>query len=245
MLTVRYEELGLNPGERLLDLGCGFGRHAFEGLRQGATVVAFDYALEELKQVRATYGAMYEAGEVPTGATAGAVRGDAHRLPFPDACFDRVIASEVIEHLPDDSLAVRELARVLRPGGTIAITVPARFPETVCWKLSEEYHAPIAVGGHLRIYPKKQITNMMENAGLAPYRSHKAHALHSPYWWLKCAVGPTNDENQAVKAYHKLLTWDIMKAPAITRRSEQILNPLLGKSIAVYARKPVKENAGG
>lgn len=244
MLTVRYEQLGLNPGERLLDLGCGFGRHAFEGLRRGATVVAFDYALEELRQVRATYGAMLVANEIPEGATGAAARGDAHRLPFPDASFDRVIASEVIEHLPDDTRAVSELARVLRPGGVIAISVPARFPETVCWKLSDEYYAPKAQGGHLRIYRKKQLIGMMENAGLKPLASHHAHALHSPYWWLKCAVGPTNDENPAVKAYHKLLTWDIMKAPVVTRRTEQVLNPILGKSIVIYARKPVKETAG-
>ena len=48
-------------------------------------------------------------------------------------------------------------------------------------------------------------------AGLEPYGTHHAHALHSPYWWLKCAVRRRQRQGAAVKAYHKLLVWDIMK----------------------------------
>jgi SAM-dependent methyltransferase len=240
MLTVDYDRLGLAPGERLLDLGAGFGRHAFEGLRRGADVVAFDYALEELRQVNDLFGAMVEVGEAPTGATGTTTRGDAHRLPFPDGAFDRIIASEVLEHLPDDAGAIQELARVLRPGGTIAVTVPAQLAESICWRLSDEYHAPHVEGGHLRIYTESAMTELIRDAGLEPTGSHKAHALHSPYWWLKCAVGPTNDDNRLVKAYHRLLVWDITDQPAVTRVTEKLLNPLIGKSIAIYARKPVE-----
>ena len=64
------------------------------------------------------------------------------------------------------------------------------------------------------------------------------HALHSPYWWLRCAVGPTNDTNKAVVAYRKLLEWDITEAPVATRTADRVLNPVLGKSLVVYARKP-------
>ena len=81
-------------------------------------------------------------------------------------------------------------------------------------------------------------------AGLQPEGSHRAHALHSPYWWLKCLVGPTNDTHPLVKAYHRLLVWDIAKAPAITRTTEQVLNPVLGKSVVVYSRKPGAPAAG-
>ncbi|HEX6786115.1 MAG TPA: class I SAM-dependent methyltransferase, partial [Acidimicrobiales bacterium] len=152
MLTVRYEQLGLRRGDLLLDLGCGFGRHAYEAAKRGARVVAFDYAEAELKEVRNTFGAMAEAGEVGPDSLTGAVQGDGTRLPFEDGAFDRVIASEVLEHIPDDQAALDELARVLRPGGTMAVTVPAWLPEQVCWKLSAEYHAPHVEGGHVRIY---------------------------------------------------------------------------------------------
>lgn len=240
MLTVDYDRLGLRPGERLLDLGCGFGRHAFEGLRRGAHVVAFDHSFEELREVNMLFAAMEIEGEAPQGASGASARGDAHRLPFPDGCFDRIIASEVVEHLPDDARAIRELARVLRPGGTLAVTVPAWLAETVCWKLSSEYHAPFVEGGHLRIYTEASMRGLLADAGLEPTGSHLAHALHTPYWWLKCAVGPTNDDNPLVTAYRKVLEWDIVKQPAVTRLAERALNPLIGKSIAVYATRPVE-----
>ena len=68
-----------------------------------------------------------------------------------------------------------------------------------------------------------------------------AHGLHSPYWWLKCAVGVDNDENPLVKAYHQVLVWDIMRTPrwsTLTRAAEKVLNPLIGKSMVLYLRKP-------
>ena len=68
---------------------------------------------------RRVSAAMVEAGElVAEQARAGGVQGDALALPFADGTFDRVIASEVLEHIPDDRAAMAELARVLRPGGT-------------------------------------------------------------------------------------------------------------------------------
>lgn len=243
MLTVDYDRLGLRPGEKLLDLGCGFGRHAFEGLRRGATVVALDYSLDELRQVDELVGAMTEGGEVPTGAVGGGVRGDAQRLPFPDGAFDRIIASEVIEHLPDDDRALAELHRVLRPGGTLAVTVPAWLAETVCWKLSEEYHAPFVEGGHLRIYTEARLREQLRAAGLVPGGAHLAHALHTPYWWLRCAVGPTDDDHRLVRAYRRLLEWDIVERPAVTRVAERVLNPVLGKSLVVYATRPIGAGA--
>jgi SAM-dependent methyltransferase len=237
MLTVRYETLGVRPGDLLLDLGCGFGRHAFEAARHGATVVALDYAESELKEVRNTFEAMAKAGEVAPSAPAGTVQGDATRLPFADGAFDRVIASEVLEHVPDDVAAMGELARVLRPGGTMAVTVPAWLPERVCWALSDEYHAPFVVGGHVRIYRETELREKLRGAGVEPGAAHRAHALHSPYWWLRCAVGPTNETNPLVRGYRKVLEWDIVSAPAATRVADRVLNPVLGKSLVVYARK--------
>ncbi len=237
MLTVRYDRLGLQPGDRLLDLGCGFGRHAFEAAKRGARVVAFDYAEAELKEVRNTFGAMAGAGEVDHDSCVGTVQGDATQLPFADGAFDRIIASEVLEHIDDDGAAMAELARVLRPGGTMAVTVPSYGPERVCWALSEEYHAPFVEGGHVRIYREWELRAKLRDAGMAPGFAHHAHALHSPYWWLRCAVGPTNDGNALVHAYRRFLEWDITAAPPVTRWADRLLNPLLGKSLVVYAVK--------
>ena len=238
MLTVRYDRLGLQAGDRLLDLGCGAGRHAFEAARQGATVTAADLDLAELKDVHQLFDAMGSAGELTAGGSGSAVGGDALRLPFADGTFDRIIASEVMEHIPDDAAAAAELARVLRPGGTIAVTVPAWFPEQVCWAITDEYHAPHVPGGHVRIYSESVLRRRLRDAGLRPGTAHRAHALHSPYWWLKCAVGTTNDDHPLVRAWHRLLVWDITERPLVTRVAEGILSPVLGKSLVVYATKP-------
>jgi hypothetical protein len=104
--------------------------------------------------------------------------------------------------------------------------------------LSDEYHAPFVAGGHVRIYTEDELRVRMRSAGLVPGASHRAHSLHSAYWWLRCAVGPTNETNKAVVAYRKLLEWDITEAPVMTRTADRILNPVLGKSLVVYAQKP-------
>lgn len=244
MLTVDYDRLRLAAGDRLLDLGCGAGRHAFEALRRGARVTAFDYDEAELKDVAAMASAMAEAGDIPTPGGNACARGDGTALPFPDGSFDRIIAAEVLEHIVDDRAAIAELARVLRPGGTMAVTVPAWLAERVCWALSDEYHAPHVPGGHVRIYTESGLRAKLRAAGLRPQGAHHAHGIHAPYWWLKCAVGPTNDDNPLVRAYHQALVWDIAGTRpwhTLTRLADRVLTPVVGKSIVIYAGKPDPE----
>jgi SAM-dependent methyltransferase len=237
MLTIRLDRLGVRPGDLVLDAGSGFGRHAFAVARSGATVVALDYAPKEVADTRATFAAMVEAGEITEDRFGGGLQGDATALPFADASFDRVITSEVLEHIPADTAAISELVRVLKPGGTFAATVPTWFPEKINWMLSDEYYAPKAIGGHVRIYMANELKAKLREAGLAITGSHHAHALHSPYWWLKCAVGVQREDHRLVNAYRRFLEWEIVRQPRGMRAVERAVAPLLGKSYIVYARK--------
>jgi SAM-dependent methyltransferase len=239
MLTVNFDRLGLTAGDRVLDMGCGAGRHAFEMYRRGGVVVAFDMDAQELADVQRVFSQMRDAHEVPTGAIATIQQGDAMALPFDDGEFDRVVAAEVLEHIPDDVDAIRELVRVLRPGGTLAVSVPRWFPEVINWRLSDEYHE--VEGGHVRIYTDTELIDKMRAAGLAFEGRSYAHGLHSPYWWIKCAVGVKKDDHLLARTYHRMLVWEIVHQPRILRFAGWILDPLIGKSLVLYFRKPVSQ----
>jgi SAM-dependent methyltransferase len=237
VLTVDFDKLPIAPGERVLDLGCGAGRHAFECYRRGARVVALDLNASDLTGVAGMFGAMDLAGESQQPGTAVAIRGNAHHLPFPDGAFDFVIASEILEHIPDDNAAIAEAVRVLRPGGRLAVTVPRWWPERICWALSDAYHE--VEGGHVRIYKRRQLLRRLRSADVVPVGTHHAHALHSPYWWLKCLFGTENERARLPRLYHRMLVYDIMRRPWWTRTAERLLNPLAGKSFVVYLEKPL------
>jgi SAM-dependent methyltransferase len=238
MLTVDFDRLRVGRGTRFIDVGAGGGRHSYEALRRGADVTAFDLDEVELKGVGEMFDAMAEAGELPPGATGRVQAGTVLTMPYPDAHFDCVLASEILEHVPEDDAAIAELVRILAPGGTLAVTVPRWLPERICWALSDTYHAN--EGGHIRIYRATELEAKLVDAGLVAVHRHHAHALHAPYWWLKCAVGVEREKHPAVVAYHRMLVWDMMRAPTVTRVAERLLDPVIGKSVALYFTKPVK-----
>ena len=235
MLTFNFDRLSLKPGDRVIDIGAGNGRHSFEALRRGAWVVALDHEPEDLATATAMAAAMVSAGEAPATGGYRGVSGDALQLPFPDAYFDRVIAAEVLEHISDDRHAIHEMARVVRPGGTAVVTVPRWFPELVCWALSDEYHRK--PGGHVRIYRGTELRAKLESAGFRCLGTQHSHALHAPYWWLKCALGISDEAAVLPRLYHRFLVWDIVRRPRGLRVFESILNPVLGKSLVLYLEK--------
>ncbi len=122
------------------------------------------------------------------------------------------------------------------------MTVPSWLPERICWRLSDDYHN--VPGGHVRIFTRPELEAKLSRSGLRVGGHHHAHALHSPYWWLKCAVGVSKDDHPLARAYHRALVWDIMKKPALTRLADRALNPLIGKSLVIYAAKPAGPAAG-
>ena len=149
----------------------------------------------------------------------------------------KIAQSRLLEHVDSPNESVRELVRVLKPGGVMALSVPRYLPELICWKLSEEYSK--TPGGHVRIFKHQELKNLAVSNGLEYQSFHWAHGLHSPYWWLQCLFWKTKENSFLVKQYHKLLVWDLMKKPLFTKILESILQPLIGKSLVMYFRKPI------
>jgi SAM-dependent methyltransferase len=235
MLTVDFQKLHLKPGNRVLDAGCGTGRHVCEAFRTGGVdVVGIDLKWEDLCKAATTLYLMREAEGGGPGRCLIS-RADVTTLPFRDEVFDAVICSEVLEHLADNRAAIGELVRVLKPGGNLVVSVPRFLPERICWALSEAYHHE--PGGHIRIYRKKELQTLLEAAGTTCRDIRYKHGLHAPYWWLKCLVGHKNETSRPVNLYKKFLEWDIIKRPKLTRMLERILNPFIAKSIVFYLKK--------
>jgi len=114
--------------------------------------------------------------------------------------------------------------------------VPARLPERVNWLLDDDYHD--FPGGHIRIYRQAELEGRLSAAGLRVRGSQHAHALHSPYWWIRCAGGVNNADRLLARRYHDLLVWQIMKNPPVLQWADRLLNPVIGKSLVVYVEKP-------
>lgn len=232
--------LRLAAGDLVLDLGCGAGRHTYEAGRLGARAVAADIDDAALKDVRSWLDAIIDEGGAPAGTNGGCVAADALDLPFPDETFDRIIVSEVLEHVPLDERAMSEMKRVLKRSGTAVVTVPRFWPEIVCWALSREYHSN--AGGHVRIYRRSQLLDRLRRAGLFPYGSHHAHAFHALFWWLKCLVGVRREEATLPSLYHRFLVWEMQLRGPWLRLVERALNPILGKSYAVYLSRDTHDS---
>ena len=220
----------------MLDLGCGEGRHVISAYVDGDIhSVGGDLSLDDLRRTAQKFADFSEPDN--NAKSFGLSSANALSLPFADNTFDKIICSEVLEHIPDYRGALAEIERILKPGGLFCASVPRNWPEQVCWALSDEYHQ--VEGGHLRIFRAQTLRTEFERLGFNHYYRHWAHALHAPFWWLKCLFWEKQDSNWLVRQYHRLLVWDLMEKPALTRVLERFMNPVLGKSVVMYFRKEV------
>ena len=148
VLDAVLDGLDLAPGARILDAGCGSGRNMVELARRG-TVTGLELATASLQAARAR-----GAGDVVPGSLD-------EPLPLGDAAFDLAVALDVLEHVEDDRAALRELARVLAPGGLLVVTVPQ-----YAWLWGEHD----VLSHHHRRYTRPELLGRAAAAGLHPER---------------------------------------------------------------------------
>lgn len=165
------EWIDAKDGDLTLDCGCGYGFTLRTLLAlTGGRFVGLDFQHVRLAEIQNTFA---------DRSKLDLVQGSATSLPFADASFDHIACSEVLEHLSDDCAAVRELFRVVRPGGNVVITVPsADFPFTwdpPNWVLKRLTRGKVQLRGerlwsgiwygHQRLYSSRQLRNLMIEGG--------------------------------------------------------------------------------
>lgn len=234
MLTVNFDLFQIEEGDRFLDVGCGEGRHSFEAFRLGSGVVC-SLDLDDFSLRKTHYILHYMDTQQENGACWGVMFADALNLPFGDESFDKVICSEVLEHVADEERGVREMVRVLRTGGQLAVTVPTYIPEKICWTLDEDYYNH--PGGHVRIFRTRELVALLGRNGLAVYAIGFEHAFHSVYWILRCVFGLKNEQARVPALYHKFLELPILTKSRFIPFMERLFNFVFPKSIVVYTRK--------
>jgi len=161
------------------------------------------------------------------------LRGNAQYLPFRAASFDRVLCSEVLEHVDDPRRAAAEMARVLKPGGMLAASVPTPATEWLYRFSSDDYfNTP---GGHVRIFSMGRLRKLLSGQGLEVIDLHFEHGFHSIYWWVRCVFGLHAENHPAIRHCKKILT-HVMFSPALSK-AERCANWVFPKSMVLYARR--------
>jgi ubiquinone/menaquinone biosynthesis C-methylase UbiE len=232
MLTVNFDIFQIRSGELVLDAGCGTGRHTLELSKQGAYQV---YALDTDQEclLKTQYMVKYMSLKKEARCAVRLIKADTQHLPFRDKTFHKVICSEVLEHLPDDSRGLEELVRVLKNRGEMVITVPTWFTEWIYGTLSKEYfNCP---GGHVRKYGFQKLAKKLKQNQLEIYAIGFAHAFHSIYWLLRCIFGLSNEMAWFPLWYHKFLVLSIRSR--FVKRLEGFFNHFFPKSIIFYTRR--------
>ena len=233
MLTFNLKKHELNQKGVMLDVGCGEGRHIFGIMQDYPLMKCIGLDMDKESLEKAEEG--YEYFKSISKAGAQFLKGSAYSLPFPDESIDLIVCSEVLEHLHEYNDAVKEIHRVLKPGGKFYASVPASWPEKICWKLSKEYQNQ--PGGHLRIFSQSGLISEIKESGFKFLSSEKFHSIHSPYWWLRCFFWNTQDKNFLVNLYKRMLERHILKKPFFINLLDKALNPIMGKSFSMYFEK--------
>jgi SAM-dependent methyltransferase len=148
------------PGARVLDLGCGGGHVAFAAAAAGGAVTAYDLSSEMLAAVAAEAGRRGLSG-IETR------QGVAERLPLPDAAYDAVLTRYSAHHWRDVPAALREVRRVLRPGGLLVVC-DIVAPEDPLLDTHLQAVELLRDPSHVRDYRLSEWRTMLTTAGFAP-----------------------------------------------------------------------------
>lgn len=220
-------------GDQVVDIGCGEG--PFDILLTKAGINVTGVEPESYLRKRFTKWAAH------TGpGTATVVDGTAEKLPFADGTIRRIIITEVLEHVADPAISLREMYRVLEPGGVACISVPTSHTERIYWRLHPGYEKNST---HLRIFTKQQLLGDITAAGFT-IRHVEGRNFAAALLWVGHALLRSNSDHAGVITQNLWLNrlsdrcWRVLRAIRLEGVFNRIGNKLFPKSWYVYCEKP-------
>ncbi len=208
---LRRKVLNRPPGLPALDVGCGTGR-ILSDLQEEGRAVGLDLLEEALRMARERGCRML-------------VCGDAHRLPFRENSFGLVTALDVLEHLDDDLGALKEMHRVLAPGGYLLLTVPAL---KILWSEHDEALE------HRRRYSPSELRRKVVGAGFEVSKlTYAITFLFPPILLFRLLQRLAGRRRRRAKTAHIIFPWPINAAFTATLFLEAWLLPHISLPIGV------------
>ncbi len=170
--------LEARPGHRVLDLGCGPGDGAVALARTGVDAIGLDYSQ-----------GMLDTAKKEHLVTGRLTRGDAGRLPFKDGAFDKIVCTNSFHHYPDHQASLREMRRVLKPGGLLVLVDPRQ--DNVFGRLAIEVVEERVFGlKEVRIFPVDAWHRMLREAGFASAKIDTG-PIWQPVAWAEAFIQAT------------------------------------------------------
>lgn len=214
-------------GNVVLDLGCGDGGMSAFCARMGAKVCFADVDVDKLDATRQRLSGI-------SGARFETVSMEGNRLTLPDATVDRIVCTEVLEHVEDPAESLKELVRVGKPGALYLLSVPSQVSEEVQKGIAPAlYFEP---PHHVRIFAAGELAALASDLGLDVLSESRYGFFWFVWWMVKWA--DAENSNDVLEAWTQ--TWHLLMTTPGGLKVASAFNNHLGKSDVIVARKPFK-----
>lgn len=225
-----FDGFPINEKDTVIDVGCGFGNNLKFCAKYAAHTIGVDI---DPSRVEATAELLKKEG----AKSFKTIASDGNPLPIDTASIDKIICTEVLEHVDDPAITMKELVRIGKPGALYFLSVPGAASERVLKKVAPALY--FEKPNHIRIFDSEGFETLVKDAGL----EIEKHCYFSFFWAVwhaivwKCGIDYDNGSHPALD--HWAQAWDEVLSLPEGKKCMEALDEALHKSQIIIARKPL------